>query len=126
MQKQVHYNLKTISESQETGISRLAGILKTRRIREQRSITFLELIQAWGMKAPGLPLTITMTRIAPRQLDSGNLEACLKHVQDGIADWLCGQYGKGQDRQEGLAWQYAQMRGKAREYAIEVAVEGMV
>jgi hypothetical protein len=35
-----------------------------------------------------LPAVVTMTRISPRFLDSDNLQGSLKHVRDGLADWL--------------------------------------
>ena len=31
-------------------------------------------------------------------------------MRDAISDWLCGQYLKGEDRQEGLVWEYEQKR----------------
>ena len=52
-----------------------------------------------GVRCPvTLPMTITITRVAPR-LDSGNLENAMKSIQDGIADYPSGTYLGGQDRQ---------------------------
>jgi hypothetical protein len=65
------------------------------------------------------PLTITLTRIAPRELDShDNLRSGLKNVADGIALWL----GVA-DNHPSLTWKYAQRKGKPKEYDCEVTVE---
>lgn len=117
--------IKTVSESNLTVQSRLAGILKAKRIKDQRSETFYGLLSVWGRLAPPLPLTITLTRIAPRLLDTDNLASSLKHVQDGVADWHLGEYGQGQDRQEGLLWVYDQQRGVPHEYAVLITIDSM-
>lgn len=41
---------------------------------------------------------VTLTRIAPKYLDSDNLARALKAVRDGVADAFAGEYGKGDDR----------------------------
>jgi len=64
--------------------------------------------------APGLPLTLVLTRVGPRTLDTDNLASSLKAVRDGIADWLGVDDGSPQ-----IDWQYAQKRGS---YAVEVEV----
>ena len=64
------------------------------------------------------PVRITLTRIAPRKLDSGNLEAAFKAVQDGIADAL--GIDDGDDR---LTWVYQQARGAPKEHAVRVTIE---
>lgn len=61
---------------------------------------------------------VTLTRIAPRALDSDNLAGSQKHVRDGIADTLGID-----DRDPRVEWRYAQRRGKPREYAVEVLIE---
>ncbi len=114
--------LHTISETQGRGNSRLAAILKSRRVKQQRSETFLHLLGTWGRRLPPRPWEITLTRIAPRALDGDNLQAALKACRDGVADWLAGTYGQGQDRQAGLTWHYAQARGQPHEYAVEVRI----
>ena len=114
----------TISEAQQAGRgnSRLAAILTSRRVRSQRSETFLHLLGTWGRRLPARPWDVTLTRIAPRALDDDNLQAALKAGRDGVADWLAGAYGQGQDRQAGLTWHYAQSRGQPHEYAVEVTI----
>ena len=60
---------------------------------------------------------VTLTRIAPRVLDSDNLAISLKAVRDGVADAL------GVSDADGLcSWSYAQWRGKKREYAVAVDI----
>lgn len=64
------------------------------------------------------PLTITLTRIAPRQFDSDNLAASFKGLRDGIADRI------GIDDGDPIVkWRYAQRRGKPKEYAVEMVFE---
>ena len=117
--------IKTISEANQRGITRLAAIFKAKRIKTQRSETYYSLLGTYGRPTPIIlerQLVVVLTRIAPRALDQGNLEASFKAVQDGVADWLAGEYGKGQDRQEGLCWQYTQQRGKPGEHAVVVTI----
>ena len=62
-------------------------------------------------------LVLTLTRIAPRKLDSDNLAGSCKHVRDGIADALGID-----DGDERLDWRYAQEKGKPGEYAVRVEI----
>jgi hypothetical protein len=64
-----------------------------------------------------MPCSITLTRIAPRRLDSDNLARSLKAVRDGIADAI--GVDDGDPR---LEWRYAQEQGAVREYAVRVEV----
>jgi len=63
--------------------------------------------------------TITLTRIAPRQLDAHDgLRSALKPVCDGVADFFgC------KDNDPRLEWVYRQERGKVREYAVLITLE---
>jgi hypothetical protein len=70
-------------------------------------------------RVPNLPCTITLTRIAPRRLDSDNCTASLKACRDGAADWLGVDDG---DRR--LTWVTAQRRGGVKEYGVEVSIQG--
>jgi hypothetical protein len=67
--------------------------------------------------APNLPCVITLTRVAPRELDGDNLQGGMKSVRDGVADW----FGV-DDRDPRIKWEYAQRKGGVREYAAEVEV----
>lgn len=67
---------------------------------------------------PGVDVTIT--RIAPRELDDDNLRAGAKSVRDGITDAL----GLRDDRDRRLRWLYSQERGKPKQYAVRITVTG--
>lgn len=112
--------LRTVSESNQ----REHWATRAKRVKMQRSTVFYELGAPWAQRTlrESRPLVVLLTRIAPRSLDDGNLEASLKAVQDAVADWLAGGYGTGQDRQPGLRWRYAQHRGSPGEYAVEISI----
>lgn len=91
-----------------------------RRAQKQRSTVYL-MLRHLLPPPPPLPLVVHVTRVAPRPLDPHeNLPASMKHVVDGVSDYLAGAHGQGQDRQEGLVFNYAQRRGKPREYGVEI------
>jgi len=94
---------------------------KAKRAKQHRSETLRAMTWAYhwarrrGMLWPAPNETIfTLTRLAPRVLDSGNLEASFKHVQDGIADWF------GFDDSE-LVWRYGQEKCAA--YGVRIKLE---
>jgi hypothetical protein len=64
------------------------------------------------------PITITLTRIAPRTLDDDNLASGFKACRDGVADWLGID-----DGDKRLTWRYAQSKRAAKWYAAECLVE---
>jgi len=106
--------LRTVSETN----AREHWAARAKRAKEQRGIacSFTAFaFEHWG----NIPLTITLTRIGPRKLDSDNLAASLKHVRDGIADALGMD-----DGDERLTWAYAQEKGK--EYSVRVRIENTV
>jgi hypothetical protein len=103
--------LRTVSESNRRGAW---GAHYPRESRQRRDVaTALRGTLGVPTNAPAL---IRLVRIAPRALDRGNLEAAMKHAQDGVADWV------GIDDRH-LAWAYGQERGGAREYAVRVELE---
>lgn len=61
--------------------------------------------------------SITLTRIAPRKLDSDNLAGSMKHVRDGIADALGVD-----DGDERIEWRVEQRKGRPGEYAVGVEI----
>jgi hypothetical protein len=88
---------------------------RAKRSREQRTAIWYALKAA---KVPySFPCRITITRIAPRALDTDNLAAGCKAVRDGIADWL-----ELLDNHPSLTWAYAQETGKPKEYALKVEI----
>ena len=71
-----------------------------------------------GRRLPSLPALVTLTRIAPRSMDrSDNLNASFKHVRDEIA----AQY-RIDDRTPRIAWDYDQVKGAPRHYAVRVEI----
>ena len=72
-----------------------------------------------GHSAPRVgKVAVTLTRIAPRPLDSDNLSSSFKATRDGVADWLGVDDGS-----DLVTWNYAQRKGKPKEYAAEIVVE---
>lgn len=66
---------------------------------------------------PALPLTITITRIGPTNLDDDNLASACKYVRDQIADTI------GTDDGSPLyTWKYAQHVGKKGEHRVYVEI----
>jgi hypothetical protein len=88
--------------------SRLAGTLLRTAIPPEAS----------RMLAPAGPLVVTLTRVAPRELDGDNLQRALKAVRDGIADALGVD-----DRDPRVTWQYGQARGAAKRYAVRITID---
>lgn len=94
--------------------------MKARRVRFHRSTAYVMMRKV--MPASGafgaFPVTITLTRIAPRVLDDDNLQSGFKAARDGVADWLGLD-----DGDKRITWLYGQRKGKPGEYAAEVRVE---
>jgi hypothetical protein len=76
-----------------------------RRIKAQRTATAYRTPPA--LKALGPLLTVTLTRIAPRQLDDDNLRGALKGVRDQVACALGVD-----DRSSLVRWEYGQEKGE--------------
>ena len=94
---------------------------RARRARKQRLAARLLVRAADNMEdasSSSTQITIILTRIAPRRLDSDNLASSLKAVRDGVADALGIDDGS-----ERIDWRYAQRKGKPREYAILVEIQ---
>jgi hypothetical protein len=107
----LYLELKTISEPNARG----HWAKRAARAKAQRR-------KAHAMAAPraaavGLPVAVTLTRIAPSNgLDDDNLRGALKAVRDGVADAL-----QVDDRDPRVTWRYGQQRGK--EYGVMVEME---
>lgn len=96
---------------------------KAKRAREHRMLANAEassIIRAIRRDYPmfDLPCVVTLTRIAPRKLDSDNMASACKNVRDGIADafWCA-------DNDPRITWRYAQERGAPKEYALRIEIE---
>jgi len=92
---------------------------KAKRAKEQRGLAVLAL-GGCLLIPPGhyRGWQVTLTRIAPRELDPGNFHASFKHVQDGVADWLGIDDGS-----KVIQWLYEQEKGRPREYAVRIHIE---
>ena len=85
----------------------------------QRSILFY----LQPHKKPSLPCTITLTRIAPRELDFDNLGYSLKKSIDTVADWILPGMAPGRaDGDDRMEFILKQKKGKLKEYALEIAI----
>lgn len=73
-------------------------------------------LQALAMP-PAPPMTIVLTRIGPKTLDTDNLAGGFKAARDGIADWLGVD-----DGHPGLDWQYEQRSAGPKVYEVEIEV----
>jgi hypothetical protein len=96
---------------------------RDRRARIQRGSTLLMLQQEsknptrkypWLLK----PLSIIITRVAPRSLDSDNLTASAKHVRDAIADWLGVDDGTPR-----ITWAVDSLKRRPREYSVLILIQ---
>lgn len=63
------------------------------------------------------PLVVTITRLAPRALDSDNAVGSAKHVRDAVAKWL----GRDDGPTGGVEWRCDQRKSKA--YGVEIRIE---
>ena len=94
---------------------RMHWAVKAKTVKSQRQRAFNALC---GVGAPpALPVTIVMTRVAPRPLDGDNLQAAFKAVRDGVADWLGVD-----DGDQRLDWQYCQRSAGVKVYQVEIEV----
>lgn len=67
-----------------------------------------------------LPCVVTLTRIAPRELDDDNLQSGFKALRDGIA----ARFGV-DDRDPRVRFVYRQQKGPPKVYAARVAIAPM-
>ena len=93
---------------------------RARRAQKQREAARLLVRAARSALPKSGTVAITLTRIAPRVLDTDNLASAMKAVRDGVADALGVDDGSSR-----LAWRYAQERGKPRQYAVNVVIHAV-
>lgn len=88
---------------------------KAKRAREQRLTVHYSLT---GARRPvNWPLVVTLTRIAPRALDTDNLARGFKAVRDAVAAWLGIDDGS-----ERIVWRYGQEKGLPRVYCARLTI----
>lgn len=93
-----------------------------KRAKMQRHIVRMFLGQR-RVVPPPMPMRITFTRIAPGNgLDPGDgLPSAFKAIRDELADIIGVN-----DRSPLYEWVYAQRRGEAKEYGVEIELEAKV
>lgn len=99
------------------GVTRQGMFGKSARAKKQREAALLVCRSKFG-KAPPPPLVITITRVAPAELDTDNNVSSAKHIRDGVADWLMVN-----DRDKRLRWEYAQEKQGKGVYGVKVRVQ---
>ncbi len=88
--------------------------VRATRVRTQRDAVTMYL---GGRARPAFPVVVTLTRIAPRALDSDNLQSAMKGTRDSVASWLGTP-----DNDPRIRWEYAQRSGGVRVYAVEIRI----
>ena len=90
---------------------------RAKRVAQQR----LALALAWGRKRFDLSASavVTLTRVAPRDLDDDNLAYAFKAIRDEVAKRL----GLADDRDPRVRWAYGQRRGLPKQCAVVVVIE---
>ena len=105
--------IRTWSEANQ----RVHWAKRARRAHRQREAARILVRTALAPGPVAEAIIVTLTRIAPRKLDSDNLAGALKAVRDGVADAL------GMDDGDPcIEWRYAQGKGKPSEYAVLVEI----
>lgn len=108
-----YWPLHTVSEANYSGKLRE----KMKRKKMQRRYAYMSLRER--KRVWTAPMTVTLTRVAPRRLDEGdNLNMSFKSIRDGIADAVGVD-----DRDSSYIWVYKQKKGKPREYAVIVEIQ---
>lgn len=87
---------------------------RAKRVKSQRSAARLFSL-AFAKKLKASPQSVTMTRISPRRLDTGNLSSSMKNVQDGVCDAL--RFNDGDCR---IVWNYRQEKGKPPRVRVKI------
>lgn len=109
--------------------ARLHWAQKAKRVKAQRFATQAALsshiprsiVERWRtrllLNEPGLNLAVRLTRIAPRSLDTDNLQAAFKAVRDEVA----AQLGI-DDRDRRVVWWVEQAKGAPKTHAVEIEI----
>jgi hypothetical protein len=116
---QVFLPLKLVSEAN----ARDGWRAKAKRAHEQRRVTHMatraQILVRTGGDASQFgrcPLTVTITRLGRRELDSDNLARACKAVRDGVSDALGVT-----DNDPRITWRPEQLKGRA--YGVEIRIE---
>jgi hypothetical protein len=122
---QLPIELELALELQTEGNTRVHWRTASQRAKAQRLGVYHALCRYGSAHALTGPLTITLTRIAPRPLGHTNIASACKHLVDGITDWLTSKPGKGHyyDDDPRFTWTPQQQRGRPGEYAVHIRIE---
>lgn len=93
---------------------------KARRVKDQRFAVTVVLQSRLGARPPRPPLAVTITRVAPRALDTDNLVASAKAVRDAVAKWL-----RIDDADPSVEYCYAQEKAQPNEYAVWIRFDAV-
>ncbi len=108
--------IRTISEANQ----REHWAKKAARVKDQRGTALLMARMPLRPFRSTPHLLITLTRIAPRPLDTDNAVRSLKAIRDGIADAL----GIDDGNVARVTWAYRQRKAaEPKHYAVDVRVE---
>ena len=89
---------------------------RSRRTKQHRAAAFLAVTAATTKaQRAALPMTVVITRIAPRSLDDDNLVGSAKATRDGIADALGVN-----DRDPRVTWIVRGEKGKPKTYGVRI------
>ncbi len=92
---------------------------RNRRLFQQNYIA-----QRWYTEGIDLkpPVSITLTRLAPRTLDDDNLVTAFKSIRDRVASLLVPGLRPGRaDNNPGIKWHYTQEKNK--QYMVKITIE---
>lgn len=112
----VQMPIKLVSEAN----AREHHMRRSGRAKVQRSNAKLflqQVIRSTGDVLPGLPLIVTLSRIAPRKLDSDNHVGSCKHTRDGIADY----FGVNDRDEDKIKWLYGE-QVRDDKYGVKVEI----
>ncbi len=111
LNQRIHWAVRAKQVKAERQATRAAW-LRAARTARLLAVIALDL----GDDGPGL--SVTLARIAPRQMDDDNLRGSLKAVRDEVA--ACLGVDDGDAR---VTWAYGQERGEPKQYGVRVVIE---
>lgn len=91
-------------------------MVRHKRVKRERETTAEAML---GVEVNGRVTRMTLTRIAPLSLDTGNLPGSMKGVQDEA----CKQLGLDDSQRGGIDWRYAQEKCQRGGEGVRVEIE---
>ena len=101
-------------------------LVKSKRHKIQKHIVWAYLKR---IPIPQMPITVTLTRYAPRPYDGDNVIPAFKYVRDAISEYILGEvdnkkYRPGRaDSDPRIKWKYSQEKTTHEENYIKILVE---